>query len=112
MGSLANLGIAVALLIPSLVWVAFYKRAAPRYYGVLLFAIGFILWAAIEAGALHESIELLKQRAEARGGANDVGAYQHAIIELGVWLYIVPAVTAAIGANLITHFLLSEKPGK
>jgi len=109
MGVFANLVLAAIFLLPLLFTVWMYKKVPPRYMGQLLYAAAFILLASIEAGSLNESITYLGEQMKAQKPAQ-LPSYKQAIAELGLWAGIVPVVAAAIGANLITQFLITPKP--
>lgn len=105
-----NLLVAFTCLSPLLLIIYLYKSLPPKYYGLLLWGVILILWASFNFGWLSEAI--FKIETSTVNDDSEKSLKYIVLTNLQVWVYVVPAVTAAVGANLITEFLLRNKPSK
>ena len=105
MSPLAYLNLAVfsSGLFPLFILIFIYKLVSPRYHGLWIFGMTFIAISGLLAGSL-----LLLKKFYAENIATFEGV-DVANFGLELWLYIVPAVIAAIGVNLITEYILKNK---
>lgn len=96
---------------PTIGLVYVYKESAPRYHGIFLFGVIFILWAAFSLGILKALI-VDPDKVEMFFGGRFSPQINKINANLDMWVYIFPAVNAAIGVNLISEFLLRNKTDK
>ena len=104
---LINLFVAFASLIPLTCSMLLYKRTQPGYYGLFIWGILLIICAAFNFQWLSEVLDKsssLRPRTDA-----EIDATINVVSTLKVWLYICPGVTAAVGSNLITEFMLRRR---
>ncbi len=94
-------------VMPLFIMVVIYKETSPKYHGMWIFGSLLILLAGLLAGALN-ILDVFIQ-AKLAGGATEL-ALEEAKRSVKIWVYVGPAVIAAIGANLITAFILKDKP--
>ncbi len=108
-----NIGIVLFCVVPSLFALREFKKAKPKYYGLLFVGVGLILWAAFSLYFL-QALKPDPRMVEAFGmdGKKFMDELRPISNTLSVWIYVFPAVNAAIGANLVTAFLLAEKTNK
>ncbi|WP_203142917.1 hypothetical protein [Marinobacter mangrovi] len=86
--------------------VLLYKEAKPKYHGLWIFGILIIAIAGMLAGSLDILEHFISEKLAAGSEKEVLKEAQHTV---GVWIYIGPAVIAAIGANLVTEFILTDK---
>lgn len=91
---------------PLFVIIIIYKTISPKYHGMWMFGALLILLAGLLAGALNILDAFIQ--AQLAKGATEL-ALEEAKASVKIWVYIGPAVIAAIGANLITAFILKDK---
>lgn len=102
--SALSMGMGVA---PLFLMIVLFKGIKPKYHGLWFFGFLIICIAGLLAGGL--SIlegNLSKNLAD----GNTKQALKDAQHTVTVWIYIGPAAIAAIGVNLITEFILRDKP--
>jgi len=105
---LTNILVALFTLLPLFIMLYYYKSMQPKYYGLFLWGGALIVWSALCFGELNNAVNLMNSSSP--NNHTEETLKNNIISVLQVWLYIMPAITAAIGANLITQFLLSKKP--
>ena len=94
-------------VMPLFVVVLIYKEAKPKYHGLWFFGILIIAIAGFLAGGLGVLESFISHKLAEGSEKEILKETQHTV---GIWIYIGPAVIAAIGANLITEFILRGKP--
>jgi len=95
-------------VMPLLMLIGFYKLFQPKYYGIPLFALFFIL---VGTGVLGMSSDFLDIVTPNIVDGNPDNTYLNDIkAKIEMWGFVFPAVTLAIGVNLFTEFLNREKP--
>lgn len=108
-----NIIIGMVVLIPSGFVFYFIKSLGPRYYRFLIFGVLLVVYSAfcfrilgdLQHGLFADNPWLLKD------GPPELKKMAYTLSEnFKAWLYVFPAVIAAIGANLISHFLIMENP--
>ncbi len=103
-----NLLVAFTSLFPLIVMLYLYKAMPPKYYGLLMWGVILVVWSAFNLGWMSEAITLLNNSNVSASAEKSVK--RTVLANLQIWVYLVPAVTAAIGANLITEYLTRNKP--
>lgn len=95
-----SIGMGVA---PLFVIIIIYKAISPKYHGMWIFGVLLILLAGLLVGALNIIDALIQvQRTK---GVSELALEA----SVKIWVYVGPAVIAAIGVNLITAFILKDK---
>jgi len=109
-----NAILGVAFLFPAFAFLLFLKIVQPKYYLFLFWGIGLVGYSALcfrflndfQHGLFASNPWLLKESPEIKRVAQAIESNFEA------WIYVFPAVIAAIGANLISHFLIMGNPRK
>ncbi|HIF9326957.1 TPA: hypothetical protein ACX6RP_003418 [Photobacterium damselae] len=101
--SYINLSVFASGLFPLFVLIFFYKMTQPKYHGNWIFGVIFIMVACFLAGTLNILQGFIINYVDKPDEVND------ATFTIELWLYIVPASIAAIGVNLISHYLITTK---
>ena len=105
---LFNLTVGFLTLIPTFFVMWLFKEHPPKYYGYLLWGGFLIACAAFNFSWLTDVITQIEQSSTK---SDQDTLVKHEVLEnLRVWVYVFPAVSAAIGANLFTAFLTTKKP--
>jgi len=84
------------------------KGNDPWRHSTLLVGIALVVLASLSFGMFTDMnglFDLLAQKKKI-----DEATYVQAKTVAGVWVFVLPAVIGAIGANLITAWFLSKKP--
>ncbi len=103
-----NVAYTLVTAVVSLAILFFYKTRQPIYYGFLVWGLGFIFCACFFLGLYGESLETFM--ASKTTTLEDVLVKERLVSNLKILVFIVPGVMAGIAANLLTEFLLREKP--
>ncbi|SHE69062.1 hypothetical protein [Vibrio gazogenes] len=98
-----NLAVFASGLFPLFILISVLKIKQPKYHGYWVFGIICIMISGLLAGTLTLLGGLIKSYADELQGV------EQATFTVELWLYIVPASIAAIGVNLISQYLVSEK---
>ncbi|WP_042875651.1 hypothetical protein [Cupriavidus necator] len=98
----------ITFVVFGLLMLTMIKGSEPWRISVLIVGVLQILLASLAFGALTDAGALLE--ALNQFGKVDKPTYTAAKAATGVWLFIFPAVTAAIGTNLVTSWFLAKKP--
>lgn len=103
-----NIAVATISVLPILVMLYLYKSKPPKYYGLFLWGVLLICYSGFVFGWLSDAIYLLNEAAV--WNENEKKVRNEIVSNLKVWVYLFPAVTAAVGVNLISAYLTKEKP--
>lgn len=103
-----NVAYTLIIAIVSLTVLLLYKAKQPVYYGFLFWGFTLILCACFFLGLYGESLEVFM--ASRTTTQEEVLVRDRLVSSLKILVFIVPGVVAGIAANLLTEFLLREKP--
>jgi len=86
----------------------------PKYYGHLLYGVIFVIYSILAFKALSSVATGIAERFATYQNPpqNIINDYKNIKSNLDAWVYVIPSVIAAIGANLITQFITAVKPEK
>jgi hypothetical protein len=90
-----------SLVLPTLLYVFLYRRRSISRVAVILFAVALIAIAGIDVALLRALAEL----ARSTPGTFDDWVFSS---EISAALYVMPAVFAGIGVNLLSHVLIDH----
>ncbi len=90
-----------SLVLPVAIYAFLFRRASISRYSVIGFAVALIAMAGIDVYLLQTLAELSKQTPSAL----DDRLFTSAI---SVAMYVLPAVFAGIGVNLLSHLLIDH----
>lgn len=93
--------IILSLVAPVVIFIYLYRRTAISRFSVIAYAWGLIAIAAIDFYLLQS----LAEQAKATVSGVDDGLFSSG---LSVALYVLPAVFAGIGVNLLSHILIDH----
>ena len=103
-----NIAYTVLTILVSLVILVLYKAKQPVYYGFFIWGFMLIVSACLFLGLYGESLETFM--ASRTTTPDEVLVKERMVSNLKILVFIVPGVMAGIAANLLTEFLLREKP--
>jgi len=102
-----NLIIGIVAVSPVIYMLWSFRNSQPTQKDILLFGLGLISWATLIF--IWLSYSLTSMEATTANNLQEQGIKDGAVFIFKVWVFIFPAVTLAIGANLLTHYILSIK---
>ena len=103
-----NVAYTTLLAIVSLGILFLYKAKQPVYYGFLVWGFSMIFCACVFLGFYSESLDAFI--ATKTITPDELHVKERLISNLKILVFIVPGVMAGIAANLLSEFLLREKP--
>ena len=103
-----NIIISVVFLAPLFMMVWAYKQHPPKYYGLLFWSCFIIIWSIIGLGFLSETLEKLISMTPLPAEHEQVN--NEIISNLRLWVIVAPAISLAVAANLISEFLVRNRP--
>ncbi len=108
MSALVNwIGLFMGVL-PLVVVVILYKEGKPQYHGLWIFG-GLMIMIAALLFVILSGLPSIIEQLNSEGKVSNT-EFQSSKENIALWAYIGPAVIAAIGANLITEYILRDKP--
>lgn len=102
-----NLTIGLFAVAPVIYALWFFKKITPSHKKALLFGVGLIAFAATIFAWLSSG--LTSMEATVAGDSQEQQLKDGMISSLKIWVFVFPAVTLAIGANLLTHYILTNE---
>jgi divalent metal cation (Fe/Co/Zn/Cd) transporter len=103
-----NIGYAVITGVIAIALILGIKARQPKYYGLLFWAIIILIAASFFFGLYGNWLEVFTKSSATSDIEKEVK--NDLISTLKILVYIVPGVMAAVASNLITEFLLRDKP--
>ncbi|NOZ53620.1 MAG: hypothetical protein GXP08_10840 [Gammaproteobacteria bacterium] len=102
---ITNLFIGLFAVAPVIYVLWFFKTITPSHKKVLLYGIGLIAWGTIIFAWLSSGLSSME--ATVASNPQEQELKDGVVTSLKIWVFIFPAVTLAIGANLLTHYILT-----
>jgi len=98
--------------LPPIILIWMIDQNKPKYYGHLLYGIMFIIYSILAfKGLTSVSVGIAEKFATYQSHPqNIINDFKDIKSNLDAWVYVIPAVIAAIGANLVTQFITAPKP--
>lgn len=102
-----NLAIALFAVLPLIYVIWFYKKIKPSHTKVLIFGIALIGWSIIILAWLLSGLTGMEQTVVET--SQEQKLKDEVLFSFKIWVFVFPAVTLAIGANLLTHYILTDE---
>jgi len=102
-----NIFVAFVSILPVIIVLWVYKSANPSHVKLLWLGVAFIVWGTLFFAQFSSGLSAML--ASVANNSNEQELKETVVQSMRVWVFVFPAVTLAVGANLLTQYILTNE---